>query len=178
MMIDKLKLLGATERSIIVETRKGTKITNLIEVEPGFQQHQFYRALLKKYEGKWDQRKPATGVYNCAGHVWASRRTALLNPDEWRIILKEDDYRLLVEPEVPVPDDLAVYVDEENGEILHVGRILQMEEGVAPGARRIPRVVSKWNSTSGEVVHLVYDVPYGSQGFSFRVEYWTDRPIQ
>jgi len=175
-MFEEARLLGRTERSIIVQTRKGTNIRNLIEPEPGIQQRRIYEALLRKYGRNWKRRKPATGVYNCAGHVWASRRTALLEPMDWKVILEEDGYRQLADAEPPLPGDLAVYVDTVNTEILHVARVLEIREGVSAGSSTIPWVLSKWSSTSGEAMHLAHDVPYGNQGFSLKTEYWTDRP--
>lgn len=140
-------------------------------------ERQRYRALLDKYGQRWTKRKPATGIYNCAGHVWASRRTSILDPQDWQVILRDDDYRLLNESEAPVPGDLVLYLDQANREALHVGRILGLSPGVASGAQEIPWVLSKWNSTSGEVMHSVHDVPYHSQGIPVAVEYWTDRPL-
>jgi len=171
------KLLGPTERSIVVQTRKGTDLKNAIQPAPGFQQRQFYRALLQRYGTRWEERKPATGLYNCAGHVWASRRTALLDPTEWRMILDEDDYRRIRENETPSPGDLVLYIDKADDEILHVGRVLELRPGVAPEAIRIPWVLSKWDAKSGEVMHFAHDVPYGTQGIAFEIEYWTDRAV-
>ena len=176
-MFQEAALLGPAERSIVVQTRKGTNLKNAIQPEPGYQQRQFYQALLGEYGAGWEQRKPATGVYNCAGHVWASRRTALLDPTEWRIILDEDDYRRIGENETPSPGDLALYIDKIDGEILHVARVLELRAGVAAHARRMPWLLSKWNASSGEVMHFAHDVPYGTQGIPFEIEYWTDRVV-
>ena len=107
-MFEQVKLLGPTERSIIVQTRRGTDVKNLVELDPGPREQRVYEQYLQKFGRNWVRRRPPVGVYNCAGHVWASRRTAILE--------------------------------------------------------------------SGEVLHYVHDVPYGRQGFEFRVEYWTDRP--
>jgi len=175
-MFEQAKLLGTTERSITVETHKGTRITNVIEPEPGHQQRQFYQALLAKYGGNWEERKPPTGVYNCAGHVWASRRTALFEPDEWRLILDEDGYRRLEAPGEVAPGDLVVYVESASAEILHVAQILELRPGVAPDRPRVAWALSKWDAKSGEVMHYAYDVPYGKQGIEFSIEWWTDRP--
>ena len=175
-MFEELKLLGPTERSIVVQTRKGTSVENLIEVDPGEPAQRRYKLLLERFGQNWKERKPAVGVYNCAGHVWASRRTSILADNVWRIILKEDGYRSLSDTELPVAGDLVLYVDEKNGQYLHVGMIMEMSDGVSPESPKIPKVLSKLNSAFGEVVHNERDVPYGKQGISARVEYWTDRP--
>ena len=177
LVFEEAKLVGPTERSIVVQTREGTNITNVIEPEPGVQQRQFYRLLLQRHGRHWEERKPATGGYNCAGHIWASRRTALLDPSEWRVILREDGYRQLLNREPKFPGDVVLYVERSTDEILHVARILRLRRGVAPGARRIPWVLSKWDSKSGEVLHSAYDIPYNDQGIPVRIEWWSDRPI-
>jgi hypothetical protein len=176
-VFEEARLLGPTERSIIVQTREGTNITNVIEPAPGNQQRQLYLALLQRYGSNWEERKRATGGYNCAGHIWASRRTALLDPEEWRVILREDGYRQLSNGELRAPGDLVLYIEQRTDEILHVARIVWLRQGVVPNAQRIPWVLSKWNSTSGEVLHSAYDVPYEDQKIPVRMEWWCDRPI-
>jgi len=175
-MFEEARLLGSTERRIIVETRKGTRLPNLIELEPGEPERRRYELLLKKYGRNWTERKPATGGYNCAGAVWASRRTALLETESWKTVLREDGYRRLDEDEGPMVGDLVLYVEKETGEFWHVGCVMELRQGVTPDSPLIPRVLSKWDSVSGEVLHNVDDVPYGQQGFSVTKEYWTDRP--
>jgi hypothetical protein len=108
--------------------------------------------------------------------VWASRRTSILEPADWKLIIDDDGYRLLENDEPVFPGDIVAYVDEEKeGEILHVGRVYYLAEGLTPQSKRLPWVISKWNSTSGESLHSMYDVPYTA---SFRVGYklYTDRP--
>lgn len=174
-MFEELKLLGPTEKSIVVQTRKGTSIDNLIEIEPGKAERRKYQLLLELCGKDWIKRKPATGVYNCAGHVWASRRTSILKAEAWRTIFHEDGYRRLSDVEEPVAGDLVLYADEKK-EYLHVGMILEMRNGISPELPNIPWVLSKWNSTSGEVMHSCYDTPYPRYDIHAKIEYWTDRP--
>lgn len=178
-MFESLFILGPTERSIVVETRKGSRIRNFIAPEPEHQHRQSYRLLLKKHGKHWIERKAPTGVYNCTGHVWASRRTALSEEKEWWLILDEDGYRRLAEGESPVPDDLVLYLAQPEREIMHVARIVEVRPGVAAGSPGIPWAVSKWDAKSGEVMHSAYDVPYeaqyGSRGFKLGIEFWSDR---
>ncbi len=175
-MFEELKLLGATERSIVVQTRKGTPIDNLVEIEPGEPERRRYRLLLEKFGRNWEERKPATGVYNCAGQVWASRRTSILSEGAWHTILTEDGYRHLRDVETPAAGDLVLYASEDVGGYLHVGMILKVQDGISRESPRIPWILSKWNSTSGEVMHHAHDVPYDMQKMPFRIECWTDRP--
>lgn len=177
-MIEEITLLGPTRRSIVVETRQGTRISNSIEPEPGLQQRRRYEHWLKRFGTSWRERKPATGTYNCAGHVWASRRTSLHDPEEWVLILREDAYRSLSAGETPLPGDLAVYVDQSNGEILHIAEVLELREGLMPGGERKPWVLSKWNDQFGEVMHWAHDVPYSMLGFSCEIQWKTDRPLE
>jgi hypothetical protein len=177
-MFEEVKLFGSPEQRIVVQTRKGRDVKNVIEPEPGFQQRQIYQRLLEKYGRQWHPRRPATGGYNCAGHVWASRRTGIFDPSDWRLILDDDGYRRLAPDEQPQPGDLVLYVDNVNAEILHVGMILEMRQGVTPDSPRLPWVLSKWDAKSGEVMHFVRDLPpWEDQGFSVIIQYWTDRPF-
>jgi hypothetical protein len=137
-----------------------------------------YRLYVQKYGGNWRERKPATGIYNCAGLVWACRRTTILDPQDWQLIIGDDRYRWLGRDELPCPGDIAVYVDRSaNDEILHVGRVFTLSEGITNDARPIAWIISKWNSTSGESMHQAHDVPYAHQGFDIGIRYCTDRPV-
>jgi len=176
-MFEELHLLGPTEESIIVQTRKGRSLTNFIAPEPTFQHLQMYKLLLDKYGGNWVPRKPACGGYNCTGHVWASRRTVLPDEHEWRGVLDDDGYRKLADGETPYPGDVVMYVVEPSEEIWHVARIVETREGLTSDTPRIPWAISKWDLKSGEVMHSVYDVPhYADKAFAYKIEFWTDRP--
>src|SRR5262249_19543602 len=111
-MFEEARLLGPTERSIIVQTRHGRAVKNLIELEPGERERRKYERLLQLYGAFWVRRKAPTGAYNCAGHIWASRRTAILEDDAWQMILEDDGYRQLGTDEHPLPGDLALYKDQ------------------------------------------------------------------
>jgi hypothetical protein len=175
-MFEETRLLRSPERTIVVQTRTGKNVKNLVEAEPGFRELRRYRAIVKKYG--WVERKPAVGVYNCAGHVWASRRTAILEPDQWRLILREDGYRPLSPGAGPSPGDLALYVDRENDDLLHVAEVLALRTGIGPETPKKPWLLSKLDSTAGEVMHYESDLVkyYTDLGFQVAVHYWTDRP--
>jgi hypothetical protein len=176
VMFEEAQLLGSTERSIVVQTRRGREVKNLIELEPGEREQRKYERLFKQYGRYWVRRKPASGVYNCAGHVWASRRTAIFEESAWEMILQDDAYRKLPSGEQPMPGDLVIYRDSNVG-FLHVGMILELRSGITQESSRIPWVLSKWDSTSGEVLHHVQDVPFNQQHFTFLWEYWSDRSV-
>jgi hypothetical protein len=171
-MFELQRLAGSGGRSIPLATRLGRAIENEIAPEPTSQHLARYAALLKKHAIGWLPRKQACGGYNCFGHVWASRRTAIYEVSAVRRILADDGYRRTQNPKI---DDLALVVQSE--EIYHVGRVVELRS-VSPGGMVVPWVISKWDDWGGEVLHNVRDLPYDkAQGFDVEVEYWTDRPL-
>jgi hypothetical protein len=176
-MFEEARQLGDTERKIALETRAGTPIDNFVEVDP-VPPHcsKRYLDFVTLYGQNWVERKPATGFYNCAGQVWASRRATMLDPMVWAVILVEDGYRPLPQGEIPWCGDIAVYIDrDKEDEILHVARVYALDEGMTATSPRIPLVISKWNSTSGESLHRAFDVPYARE-YNFELRFYTDRP--
>jgi hypothetical protein len=181
-MFEDQRFLGIQEGSekLIVQTRAGNNLENFIAPAPGYPQVGRYERLRQKNPG-WENRKPATGIYNCAGLVWASRRTSLPNPDDWRRILRDDGYRETTGIDLSV-GDVAVYVKADSTgisrrhdrEILHVARICFFREGGMAG--KIPWALSKWDSQCGEDIHPVRGCPALCGGEMFELEFWTDRP--
>lgn len=128
----------------------------------------------------WEVRKPATGGYNCAGHVLACRRTAIFDGKggesfeaHVQLVLGWDGFRLTEHPSV---GDIVLYWDDQRRtNLLHLGVVNELQrlhDGQGPG---VPRVLSKWDAGSGECLHHVRQVPRNF-GPDFVVEYWTDRP--
>jgi hypothetical protein len=177
-MFESALLLGETERSIDLATAKGRSIKNLVEVHPPPPHSIKNYALLVSQSGAgWKERKPATGRYNCAGHVWASRRTSIFEVAEFNAIIDDDGYRRLGQNEPVLPGDIATYVDQDNrDEILHVGRVYFLAPGITSTSKPIPWIISKWNSTSGESLHSAYDVPYRKDFPNLGIFFLTDRP--
>ena len=172
--------LGSTEKSIVVETRKGRRISNEMAPEPGFREREIYRKALKTHVGPvWRERKPATGGYNCAGHVWASRRTALYDSAEWQLILEDDGYAILPGSESAVLGDLALYVRQDNNEIWHVAQFIDLLPLLIEGSNE-PWLLSKLNDRSGEVMHFACYLGsyYKTLGYETKIEYWTDRAVK
>ncbi len=171
-MFEAQRLLGNSDKGIALQTRTGRDIRNSLGLELTEHHYRRYELLLKKHGHNWQRRKPPAGGYNCAGHVWASRRTCIYEESDWRMILSDDGFRKTLEP---FPDDLVIYIEKESG-ILHIGRVVELKGGVTEESRRIPWVVSKWDDRSGEVFHFDKDHPFRSFGFDVTIEYWTDRP--
>ena len=164
------QLVGTPEQELALHTRRRTQIANAVgppSVRWGDGLH--FRDLAKEYG--WSVRCPPNGVYNCAGLVWASRRTCIHDTEAYELILKEDDYRLLPEGERPRIGDLIVYRRKDNREILHVGSVARV-------AGWAVKVLSKLGPTAGEAFHDVSDVPYERMGFPFWHEFYTDRPVE
>ncbi len=177
-MFEHLRLLQPTERSIVLQTHKGREIRNLIDSEPEDCHRQKYQLLLRR-NPNWVERKPMAGGYNCVGHVLAARRTGVFDDleDQLKVIFDDDGYRLLRENESPRVGDLATYWMPSNPRdtFLHVALIVEMKDGVTKASPRIPWVLSKMDSTSGEVLHHFNQVTF-IEGVEHVVRYWTDRP--
>jgi len=170
-MFELQRLQEVAGAGIALQRRTGRDIRNVSGVELTERRLANYQLLLARYGQRWFQRRPPFGCYNCAGHVWASRRASIYEEADWRLILQDDGYRKTDEP---VADDLAIYVEKQLG-ILHIGRVLELRPGIAEGSQRVPWIVSKWSDVSGEVCHHLHDHPLRQSGFVISVEFWSDR---
>jgi hypothetical protein len=168
-----IPILGGTpERTIVVQTSKGTSIENAQSAEPDNQQKLVFQAIIEQHP-QWKERKPPCGIYNCFGHVWASRRTSIYESEEIDKILNDDSIRSLHEQELPLPGDVVVYRDQTDAaKIFHVARIVEIKQiaGINGGVG-IPWSLSKLNDSAGEVLHPIDDMHLPP----FTTEIWTDR---
>jgi hypothetical protein len=171
-MFELERLRSSGDQGIALQTRTGRDITNSLGVDLSEPHFRRYEALLRNHGRNWQERRAPSGGYNCAGHVWASRRACIYEDEDWRMILAEDGFRVTREP---APDDLIMYIERDQG-ILHIGRVIELKAGLIEESRRIPWVVSKWSDVSGEVFHFEHDHPFHEFGFIVSIEYWTDRP--
>jgi hypothetical protein len=83
------------------------------------------------------------------------------------MVLDDDSYRMLQVGEPPMEGDIALYW--EQGEVDHVGVIVDFKDPIAMGGNQIPVVMSKWGF-GPEYVHVIGSTPYGDA-----IEIWTDR---
>ena len=121
-------------------------------------------------------RKPATGVYNCFGMVFASRRTSVV--DDIESVLREDGFRQLNTGENPMTGDLACYRAESAG-LLHVAVVTRIDPIKDPSNQKLGRgpvfALSKWDDGCGEdehnINHHAWDPEWG-----IAIEFFTDRP--
>ena len=169
-MFEEEILVGETERRIRLQTHKGSDIANVIEPEPGERERRVY-ALIRAKHPDWRQRKPACGVYNCFGMVFASRRTSILEPDQIIKILTDDGYGEIDKDHAGI-GDLALYWDRQRGECVHAAVILRRK---SIGTTPVLFALSKWNSACGEDVHRDNDHCYRNVG-DIVLRYFTDRP--
>ena len=164
-------LLGDTERSIALETRKGRSIRNVVAPEPDEHAQRKYVVLRERFGQTWINRKGPCGGYNCYGLVFATRRTAIYEDDQIADILKDDGHRQIREEEVR-PGDIVLYRDRTQG-ILHAALILRCQESVGPTP--IPFALSKWNDTCGEDEHNVHLHIWSGPENDVDLEFWTER---
>jgi hypothetical protein len=182
-MFDNL-LLSQPARQLALQAANGHVIANTVLPATTVADARKFELLVdaaRRRGHPWEVRKPATGGYNCAGHVFATRRTAIFEGKEGepfeahvRLILTWDGYRLT---EQPLPGDVVLYwMDRQRTELLHVAVVCEVRRlhgGIGAGA---PHVLSKWDGGSGECLHHVRHVPSATFGEDFDVQYWTDRP--
>lgn len=147
-----VKLLGTTETSIALSTKRGRSIANGQAGEPDYQSRQSYARERSKH-GEWFERKPACGTYNCYGHIFAARRTSIYEDAEIDKILEDDDYRPLRVDESPQVGDIVLYL--WLGKRRHVGLVVKVDylENTP-----VPYVLSKWSDAWGESIHKYRDV--------------------
>lgn len=175
-MFERLKLGGSAEAGIGLETRQRTPIPNSQSPNVSSANLLKFQRLLGNH-GRWELRKAACGLYNCFGHIWASRRTAIYEQSAVELILREDGYRRLRPEESPRHGDIALYYfDSQPRSLLHVGSVCELRRlvlnNVETGAP-VPWILSKWDDSLGEVLHHVNDVPW--QEGEFTIAFWTER---
>ena len=169
-MFEQHRLVGDTRIRLRLDTKERNPIKNEVAPRPNSQALRKDASLWQKNADLWQRRAEPRGVYNCAGLVWAARRTAIYADAEWNQILEEDGYRELGGVDDVSIGDIAVYAAMGAGGYLHVGVVIATDE-ISPMGRPMPRILSKWDDTSGEYLHLVPNVPFED----WKVTYWTDR---
>ena len=111
-----------------------------------------------------------TAMYNCAGMVFAARRTCISNMRDIDLILRDDDYRRLSDEGLAEVGDLVVY--RRIGIPRHVGIVFEKVPDLEAGQQPFHfRILSQWGD-DGEYLHRLRDVPtiFGDQ-----IEFWSDR---
>ena len=106
-----------------------------------------------------------TNLYNCHGLVFASRRSKVVEHDDVRTILKDDQYRQIIDPNAVLPGDVVIYL--VRGVIDHTGLVVDVvQSAIHPKIT----VISKWAQAT-EMIHDLFDCPYAKQA-DVTHEYW------
>jgi hypothetical protein len=177
-MFDRFTIHGTPRRSIQLATRRGSQIENEQSLDAGMVTE--WRDYLNDFAHlALEVRRGACGPYNCAGHVWASRRTSIYSSKDYELILAEDGYVKLPAGTLPMLGDLAVYWFRELQKIWHVGQVVKLQTLEADFTLQRPRtlipyVLSKFSDWGGEVIHQAERIPPTS-GCTSYTEYWSDR---
>lgn len=168
-MLELARLVGTPPKGIILQTRERHNVANSQSCEPDLKTHNDYDKFRKKHNF-WINRKPACGVYNCFGMVWASRRTAIYEESDISLILRDDGYRQLLTESQLQPGDIVLY--RKNGDTRHAAMVMEIRP---LGSSMVPWVLSKWNDSFGEDLHTLWDIPEILK--DCLIEFWTDRPL-
>ncbi len=162
---------GSNDRaSIPLATERGTFIPNERRRE---RSPESLKAAQQLWTQKYPQIRPRslTAVYNCVGLAFASRRTCI-DPEYLKMILIEDNYRLLSgEHEVEI-GDLVLYRAIKY-QYSHIAVVVNKSKNVKNATFEIT-VVSQWGA-DGEYIHLIDEVP---DSYGKIKEFWTDRKIR
>jgi hypothetical protein len=146
-MLEMARLVGTPRQGIILQTRAGHDVANSQSCEPDATIRARYEGLRRKHFA-WLGRKPACGLYNCFGLVWASRRTAIYEESDISKILTDDGYRQLMADSELRPGDVVLY--RYPGNTLHAAMVVELK---SLDTSTIPWVLSKWGPVFGEDLH-------------------------
>jgi hypothetical protein len=153
------------QRNLLLETREKNPIQNISDHSPlGIDFTAKANALINQYPPPRFLHRPLppTTVYNCHGLTFGSRRTQIVQANEVRRILNEDNYSEVTVKTV-LPGDVAVYFDEF-GDIHHSGIVTHVN--VILDEIRVPYVLGKWG-VAHEVIHPYNEGPYSGLAITF-----------
>jgi len=139
------------EESIILQTRKRTNITNFQSKEISQVNRNYFNKIEKKHP-RAEKRSNPSGLYNCHGMVFASKRCFIENPSDILIILSDDEYKEISIDQV-LPGDVVIYFS--GGDVEHSGIVIEKPKPPL----YVPRVISKW-ACHAEFIHYFNDCPY------------------
>jgi hypothetical protein len=157
-MFEIARLVGTPPKRFILQTRERRDVANSQSCEPDEKTRTLYHGFRKPHPF-WKNRKAACGVYNCAGLVWANRRTSIYDENEYSKILNDDGYRSIASEEQLQPGDIVIYLRRTADNLrntLHVGIVLCLDK---VGATTFKWILSKWSDQYGEDIHKLKDVP-------------------
>jgi hypothetical protein len=152
--------------SLDLHSRRQRQIANFHEPKDALHgDKEMAKEYAMRYPAATHRPTPVCYTYNCHGLTFASRRTAIISPEEVRKILEEDDYHRIASLADVMPGDIVVYISEDN-DIEHSGIVIATPKFEGQFVIN-PVVLSKWGSAH-EVIHRVMDCPYNES----RPEYY------
>lgn len=159
-------IIQVPEEPLTLQTRTG----RIVQFQPGLriapqELAPQNRIIREKYpEGLQSTlRKEPTGMYNCHGLTFTSRRGFLGEEQDVDLILGDDEYHN-VELGAVCPGDIILYY--EQNELQHSGIVVAVSQNERP---RIPWIMSKWG-TLGEYIHRYNYCPYDCQDVRYMRE--------
>jgi hypothetical protein len=150
-----------------LDTRKARQIPNDRRLEQNPVRLEAAKECILKHHTS-AQCRSLTGVYNCMGMVFASRRTCI-DTDSITMILEDDEYRRLQPSDEVAKGDVVIYKDND-GHVSHVGLVVDIKPDLVQAENKI-KVLSQWGQ-DGEYFHDAEDV---NPRLGIPTEYWTDR---
>jgi len=175
---DRLSKVGTAPWSIPLGTHLGTNIPN----ETSVPQLSLAGSRLKtedSYRATWTSRRSPIAGYNCFGHVFACRRTALYGDADIEEVLCEDGFGEIHNEADWAPGDVVVYFDDDGP--MHAGELVRFDHvpiGLMDGPQepqaRVPIVLSKLDDVSGEYEHKLAEYT-GTHGESLTFKVYRAR---
>lgn len=146
------------KKSITLHTRRGNHISNeQCDITA------WDKAWFADIERSWPlgvMRCESTGIFNCHGLTFASRRTSVSDSKEVSKILEDDGYEGVEKSDL-MPGDIILYRGDK-GDIEHSGMIVDVPDGNFG----IPRIISKWGKFQ-ERIHMANQCPYNYLSVTF-----------
>ncbi len=177
-MLDLLPIIGTQESWLKLQTRRKSDIPNVMPLAVDEQAVRVMQSLRAKFPD-WAVRRPANPEYNCAGLVWAARRTNIVDESAYELVLHDDGYRAIPLRDVAL-GDLVIYRRTDTRAITHVGLVIEFGDpgiwldGSNAPQRSVPYVLSKMCDWGDEIIHNYFRFPRDLVDWT--VEFWTERP--
>jgi len=136
--------------AIRLETSKRRGVVNFQDTEIPEKDLRWFRELSKKHPNAIQRTNPS-GIFNCHGLTFASRRSKILDFPNILKILEDDNWRE-IDMKNTLAGDIVIYFDNE-GDANHSGIVVQYSQQIF-----VPLICSKWGQ-GAEYIHKVSDVP-------------------
>ena len=114
-----------------------------------------------EFAARWRQIRVPTAGYNCFGHIFALRRTAIYDCDrkDIDVILVEDGFGAVDSDNEAAVGDIVLYSDTRGYD--HAARIVGRRPLLGSSDKKVLIVLSKFDDVSGEYEHQIDDLWWG-----------------